>query len=303
MGVFRGRIAPGLAPALPRKRGRTWCSASRNYSGARSSSIDRYDMTLEPCTTALLLGSLGGVIAAALPCCALRFRSRQRYAVLLFGTSQCNVKQTKAFVKTKWFEPAPGGKRGGKGRLHIEFKSMRSTGVAHVVDAKIAVAQEFYDQVHPGQHLPVAYLLDDERVFELAPDPPEGSSNQQPWGVGCCLLCLAALGVVVVAVSGLVTGCFIGYIPFFILVIIGAVLGHLCGWPMARKWKQATTFVTVRQCAFTAGDAQSAPSDHAGCPSTSAASSFGPVCTKEASSSFTAISPCAPASPAERLAS
>lgn len=31
-----------------------------------------------------------------------------------------------------------------------------------------------------------------------------------------------------------------GYIPFFVLLVLGTLLGHFLGWPLARKWKQAT---------------------------------------------------------------
>mmetsp|Transcript_1208 Transcript_1208/g.3249 ORF Transcript_1208/g.3249 Transcript_1208/m.3249 type:complete len:329 (-) Transcript_1208:167-1153(-) len=253
------------------------------------------DMSVDPCTAALLLGALGGVCAAALPCSTLQYRTQQRYAELLVSTSECKAKRTKAFVRTKWFEPAPGGKHGGRGRLHIEFIALRSTGVAYIVDAKIAVAQEFYDKVHPGQQLPVAYVLDDERVFEVVPDANVGRAARRERSMtGCALVCLAAFGVAVAAASQMLTGCFLGYIPFFVLLVLGTLLGHFLGWPLARKWKQATSFVTVRQCAFPAGEALGAQTSDGPCPSTSATTSVGWSLGKDVSSTFASISPCAP---------
>lgn len=53
-------------------------------------------MSVDPCTAALLLGALGGVCAAALPCSTLQYRTQQRYAELLVSTSECKAKRTKA---------------------------------------------------------------------------------------------------------------------------------------------------------------------------------------------------------------
>jgi len=255
----------GLASAACASPACTSCPTSQdcaNFQGCVDKSPGDYDAsfcvegqgvfqeeeTLEPCDGSLAMGAIGGVFAFILPCCLLCNRRRRQHSQWMLTAPDTVVKRVTAEVKRSWTESSGGGEAPSTTfYLQVVFQALRSDGSVLNVDAEMKVFGTTYDKAAAAKQLQVAYEVNDERSLEAVSDLEYLSNSRS--GAACVMCAIpvffGGIGLLGGAISGPVTGCYLGYAPFVALVLAGVVVGQFVMAPLMRKNKVAFSKISV----------------------------------------------------------
>jgi len=199
---------------------------------------------------ALLMGILGGSFACILPCCGLCYRSQRKWAEDFLSAPADKVSRTQAGLQRKWIETSSGESRSTSYMFEIQFFAQRRSGETYKVCGKVTVMEETYNKQEQGAQIEVAYRVGNEGDFILVEDVSK-RSHSSPKMFKCLLCAFGAfmmVGLLVGVASFPLSGCFLGLIPFILLIIGGALAGRFLCFPLARKISQSSFYVIVTPC-------------------------------------------------------
>merc|ERR1712107_812403 len=105
--------------------------------------------------------------------------------------------------------------------LEIQFFAQRRSGEAYKVCGKVSVMEETYNKHEQGSQIEVAYRVGNEGDFILVEDVSKRSHSSPK--MFKCIICafgvFMMVGLLVGVASFPLSGCFLGLIPFVLVII------------------------------------------------------------------------------------
>jgi len=201
------------------------------------------------CHGSLFLGFVGGLTMFVLALCVFRRDAQQRHSRWMLSAPDTAVKRASASVKKSWFLTTGGERSQPTYMVRVEFDAVRKDSTWATVVADVVVLQESFNRASQGT-VEVAYAIGDEQAFEVVGDL-ETWRDSKYCNTAMARFVVACFGLVGLAsgvASGPLTQCYYGYAPFFGLLVVGSVCGHVFCWPLARRCRRARHSVEVKPC-------------------------------------------------------
>lgn len=176
----------------------------------------------------ILLGFVAGTMVCFLPCCFLSKRAKHRWSQSFLDTSNNSVARTTGTVK-EMFRHSVGDDDNLRYSVVVAFSAAASGNRTVSVRAERNVAKDFFESgIQHGSETEVAYRVRDPRDFIIVES--ERFARQDKMGMLLYILgflCLVGVGLGVGLTPA--TGCALGLIPLFSVLLSGCFCGHfLC---------------------------------------------------------------------------
>lgn len=172
----------------------------------------------------LVLGIIGGLLAAALPCCCLSIRSQELWAAEFLDEENEEMRRCHGTIKEKHNHENVGGPSFS---ITIDFIAQSDDGPVPV-RSKCGSQPSFWSKVKVGQEVDVIYRNGHVRDFVVAEDLLQRLMDTSTrYLLVIAGGCFWVLGIAFGVASWPATGCFLGIIPLVGIVIGGAIMGHI----------------------------------------------------------------------------
>lgn len=161
-----------------------------------------------------------------LPCGFLCFKAQKRWAARFLDRSNERVRRVDGIVKDKMFHKSHEG--GSSMSVVLEFQAARLDSEQVSVRAQRGVSDFVWSRVRPGSIVEIVYVIGNERDFAIVEDLEyivNDSCTGQKKIVCYFLGFFAIIGVAMTFLMPL-TGCYLGLVPFLVLVLGGAIVGN-----------------------------------------------------------------------------
>ncbi|CAJ1366136.1 unnamed protein product [Effrenium voratum] len=196
----------------------------------------------------LLMGIIGGLFAAGLPCCCLSIRCQELWAAEFLDETSPGVARVSGIIKEKKNHDSV--KRGSSFSVIIDFEAQSEDGNLVPVRAHCASQPSFWSKVKVGQKVEVCYRKTFIREFVIVEDLIQKLMDTS----GKYLLviagaCFMVLGISCGFAAWPLTGCFLGVIPLAVMMVCGAVAGHFFVLRFAQSLTQRQHYVCTGQAA------------------------------------------------------
>lgn len=191
----------------------------------------------------LTLGILGGLLAASLPCCCMRIRSQEYWAAEFLDQENREMRKCQGTIKEKHNHDSI--RSGSTFSITIDFVAGTEEGPVPV-RAQCRSHASFWSKVKVGQEVEVIYRNGHVSDFVVAEDLLQRlMDTSAKYLLIIAGGCFWVLGIAFGVSSWPVTGCFVGIISLVLMVIMGAVLGHLIFSHCAHRFSQRHFYVTT----------------------------------------------------------
>merc|ERR1712232_320433 len=113
----------------------------------------------------------------------------------------------------------------------------------------VGVQGKFFGSVTEGSEVEVAYKIGNEREFVLTEDLALQQEHKLGKGMMVCFGCIgcnfASIGALIGVGGWPLTGCFLGLVPFVLLIISGILAGRYVFFPMMMSLRKSRFFVST----------------------------------------------------------
>jgi len=201
------------------------------------------------CRVGVPLGAVGGMFVFVISCCVQRRNAQRRHLQWMLSADDSLVKRVRAAVKQSWIVASGAEVGQPMYMLKIEFEAARKDDKWVTIVADVPVLQESFSRARQVGSLEVAYAVGDELCFEVVANLEASErSRHGDFVVTCIVIAVCgAVGLAIGAASGPLTGCYLGYVPFFSL-LVGSFFGHCVCWHFAHKFKRTWISIDVQPC-------------------------------------------------------